>query len=311
MRASDALETMELIGASQWGLITTQQAAAGGVERIWLSRLAQQETLIKVRYGIYALPSSIHDIHQEIHAAWISTDMKRTAAERKKDKNPVVVSHLSAAEIYRLGDVLPSKFELTSVARKQTSQKDMKIHQAELGDDDVDFIDGLPITSVERTLIDLAETVNDLDHYAEIVRDGIASRKVNIVRFMGRLNAAARKRGFKDGAAFYKHLKELAPPGDETQQLAQELGTYSSVDVARLAGFKLPIQNIMQPYLEEIATRFMESYRKAWEENMKSSVGLNSSMLEWGNSRASVPLQSKERRQNIQSSKQKEVGHDD
>lgn len=311
MRASDALENMELIGASQWGLITTQQAAAGGVERIWLSRLAQQGTLIKVRYGIYALPSSVYDAHQEIHAAWISTDVKRTAAERKKDQNPIAVSHLSAAEIHRLGDVLPSKFELTSVARKQTSQKDIQIHQAELGNDDVEYIDGLPVTSVERTLVNLAETVNDLDHYAEIVRDGIASRKVNIARFKGKLNPVARKRGFESGEAFYEYLRELAPHGDETQRLVRELEAYNPVDIDRLVGFKFPTSNIIQPYFEEMAAKFMEPYQKKMQEIMRPYLGVNLLFAGWAGAGALLESKSSNRTDGSQKSSEKDTENDE
>jgi predicted transcriptional regulator of viral defense system len=54
MRALDVLETLELLGSGQWGLVTTAQANEAGVSKMQLSRLAARGTVQRVRHGVYA-----------------------------------------------------------------------------------------------------------------------------------------------------------------------------------------------------------------------------------------------------------------
>ena len=44
MLAVDVLESLELLGSSQWGLVTTTQASEAGVSKMHLSRLADRGT---------------------------------------------------------------------------------------------------------------------------------------------------------------------------------------------------------------------------------------------------------------------------
>ncbi|TWD82083.1 putative transcriptional regulator of viral defense system [Kribbella amoyensis] len=171
MQALDVLESLELLGSGQWGLVTASQAQDGGVSKMQLSRLAERGTLQRVRHGVYALPSADTGSLQGLRAAWLATG-SRPAGEQPL----AVVSGESAAAVHGLGDLLPSKYEFSSAVRRQTAQADTRYRKRDLPDEDVTWVNGLPVTSVARTLKDLADGGTDSDHLAGAVRDAVSMR---------------------------------------------------------------------------------------------------------------------------------------
>ncbi len=82
----------------------------------------------------------------------------RTAEERLGDPAASgVVSHASAAGLHDLGDLLDDRPEFTFPYRKQ-SIRHLRLHQGELPSSDVTPVDGLPVTTVERTIADCCAT---------------------------------------------------------------------------------------------------------------------------------------------------------
>lgn len=165
MLAVDALEALELVGSSQWGLVTTAQAAGAGVSKMQLSRLTGRGTLLRVRHGVYALPSAAAGPLQGLRAAWLAAGPDHT----------VVVSGQSAATVHGLGELVPARYEFTVSARRQTSQADLRYRRAPLPAADVVTVDGLPVTSLPRTVHDLTMAGTDVGHLAVVVKDALES----------------------------------------------------------------------------------------------------------------------------------------
>lgn len=180
MRESHVLEELEMFGSSQWGLVTAAQARALGVERLWLSRMSTRGMLQRIRHGVYALPSARYGPVQDLQAAWLATEASLFADERLKVEDPVVVSHVSAAGVHQLGDLLAARHEFSSPARRQTTQKDLRFHRCEVPARDITWVDGLPVTSVARTVGDLAATATDFDHLAGVVRDAVQDHHIKV-----------------------------------------------------------------------------------------------------------------------------------
>ncbi len=180
MQTLDVLESLERVGSSQWGLVTTSQADVAGVSKMHLSRLAERGTLQRVRHGIYALPSADAGPLQGLRAAWLAT------GSRPSGQQPLaVVSGESAAAVHGLGDLLPSKYEFTSAVRRQTTQADTRYRKRDLPDEDVIWVNGLPVTTVGRTLKDLAAGGTDFDHLSVAVREAVSrsdAASVDLVR---------------------------------------------------------------------------------------------------------------------------------
>lgn len=209
MRSTDALASLEELGSSQWGLVTTGQAETYEISRVGLGRLRDNDIIHQVRRGVWALPSADHGPLQGLRAAWLATSTRELAEERLRDDVGVVVSHVSAASVHALGDLIPHRHEFTSARRRQTSQKDLRFHRAELAGD-VTIVDGLPVTSILRTVEDLAGEGADLDHLGSIIRDALASPEVRPRDLAARLDPVAERHGYEDGTALLEDSLDRA-----------------------------------------------------------------------------------------------------
>ncbi|MDO5618204.1 type IV toxin-antitoxin system AbiEi family antitoxin domain-containing protein [Kocuria sp.] len=208
--AATALQALEEFASTQWGLVTTGQAQVLGVSRVVMNRLAADGVVQRVRHGVYALPSAGSDPLQDLHAAWLATDRRRGGEERVLAGPDVVVSHSSAAAVHGLGDIIPMRHEFTSAVRKQSAQDDVRFHRLMMSDADVALVDGLPVTSVSRTVADVASEAIDLDHLASVVRDGLSHSGVAYDNLATALNGSAKRMGFPDGVSLIEACLERA-----------------------------------------------------------------------------------------------------
>ncbi len=208
------------VAAGQWEMLTTAQAEREGVTRVQLSRLAEAGVLERVDRGVYALAASPDD-HRRLRSAWLSLDPARTVEERLAD--PVaagVVSFTSAAGLYRLGDLLDDQPEFTLPGRKQ-SRRNMRLHRLALAVDDVQLVEGLPTTTVERTIADLLRDGHDPDLVAQIVGQALRRGTLDQERLAAHLQPLARAQGEPDGPALVAHLLDIA--GLSPSQIAADL----------------------------------------------------------------------------------------
>ncbi|WP_255720010.1 type IV toxin-antitoxin system AbiEi family antitoxin domain-containing protein [Brachybacterium sp. ACRRE] len=214
MRASDALTVLEQLGSGQWGLVTTAQAAALGVSRADLGRLMGAGSVQRVRHGVYALASAGYGPLQDLQAAWLATDPRTAGETRVMEGDELVVSHVSAAQVHGLGDLIAVAHEFTSPRRRQTAQPDVRFHRLDLPDEDRAVVDALPVTSVERTVADLVASATDFDHLASVVRDALSLPDVRHEELAARLDAGAGHYGFADGHELVSACLESAglPP---------------------------------------------------------------------------------------------------
>ena len=244
-KAIDDLETLELLGSTQWGLLTTSQAVDAGVPRIRLTRLVERGTLQRVRHGVYALPSASGGPLQALRAAWLATDSRPVGT-----KPAVVVSGQSAAVVHGLGDFVASTYEFSTSVRRQTSQKDLKYRVRELPASDVSQVDGLPVTTVARTIHDLASSGTDQGHLAVAVRDALSTGTTRR-SLTNALESRAVMSGYADGQAYLEGLLEMA--GYEADpELASALGRYSD---AVVQSFTPEMTRSMTNMLEQVARR--------------------------------------------------------
>ena len=221
MDADDALHTLGELAASQWGLFTTAQAAQWDVDRATLSRLARRSLLRSLGPGLHALSSAEGGPLEDLRAAWLSTDRARVADERIMAAPHVVVSHASAAALHGIGDLIPDTHEFAVTARKQSRRDGVRFHRAELPEDDVTVVDGLPVTTVERTVADLARAGVEFGHLAAVVSDGLALPSARYSRMAEHLDPVARRYDFASGELMVDAcLEEMGMP-DGARELAE------------------------------------------------------------------------------------------
>lgn len=167
------------VAASQWGLITTAQAAEVGQSPQAVARLARQGVLERLTHGVYRLAGTPADPQDDLRAAWLALDPRRMAGERLADEVPEVVSHRSAAQLLGLGDLDADRYEFTVPGRRQSRRPGIRFHRGRLSRSDWTVVDGLPVTTPLRTIDDLAAGRLDGGHLAGVVRDALTTSHVD------------------------------------------------------------------------------------------------------------------------------------
>lgn len=180
------------IASGQWGMLTSRQAAAVGVDARTLARWAEMGELERLAHGIYRLAGTPRSPHDDLRVTWLSFDPGPTAYERIGSGPSEVVSHRSAAVLHGLGDMDADVLEFSAPVRRQTRRPDVVIHRAKFSDGDWQLVDGLPVTTPLRTIGDLAATHIDQGHLAGAVRDAIAQYDVPVSRISTILSPWAR-----------------------------------------------------------------------------------------------------------------------
>ena len=213
MEARSALRELAEISASQWGMVTSAQAAARGVTRLDLSRLTEAGDLVRISQGIYKNAGAPSGSYLDVRAAWLSSDPARLASERLNDgHHGVVVSGQTAAWLYDIGDLRSNRTELTAPVRRQTQRSDVHYRQRDLSDQDVTIRDGLPVTTAERTIADLVEDRTDLSIVANALRDARRQHELDLGQLEANLAPLAARNGHRkgDGAAMLDQLLAIA-----------------------------------------------------------------------------------------------------
>lgn len=205
---ADSIARLTGLGSGQWGLFTTAQAGAHGVSRLILSRLVDRGVLERVTHGVYAFPAG-EDPHRPLRAEWLALVPAMDAAERLDDPSLGVVSHASAAEIHGIGDLLADVPEFTLPGRKQ-SRRMVRLHRSTLRADEVTVRDGLPVTTVEKTIADLFNDGHDTSHVADAVRDAESAGNLDIEVLSRSLAPLASRANFHSGSELADHLLVVA-----------------------------------------------------------------------------------------------------
>ena len=134
------------------GVFTTAEALGAGVDHNAIGPLVRSGTWRRIRYGVY----TTGELWRRHEAEGRTHRLECAAALRRLDRPDVVVSHDSAARLHRL--VVPRSagggVRLTDPEQFRTG-RGYRISQASLAQPDVVVLDGLPVTTVTRTLADV------------------------------------------------------------------------------------------------------------------------------------------------------------
>jgi len=169
----DALSALRAISAGQAGLVTAAQAGAVGLDGAQRARLVRAGLLEAVDRGVYWLTADTLPRHLEIRIAWLRLDPATTAGERDGlGANDGVVSHRSACVVHELGDIPAPVVELTVPRRRGVAMPYLRLRvRSGLSAHEVTVVDGLPVTTVARTVIDLMRDSADGGHVGGVIAD--------------------------------------------------------------------------------------------------------------------------------------------
>jgi predicted transcriptional regulator of viral defense system len=151
-----ALTGLYDLAEGQDGYFSTAQAQAEGISRQTLAKAAKRGALVRLSRGVYRLgqypeASSNAYLWQAVLWPQVRTHVLAT------------LSHSTALLLHGLSDVNSEDIHITvpSALRIQR-QHDLIIHNADLGKHEIQYVDGLPSTTVERTLRDVATMGNSV-----------------------------------------------------------------------------------------------------------------------------------------------------
>ena len=230
MKARDALRELAEISASQWGMVTSAQAAARGVTRLDLSRLTESGDLVRLAHGVYKDAGAPSGAYLDVRAAWLSSDPARLASDRLGDGHRgVVVSGQTAAWLHDIGDLRSNRTELTTPVRRQTQRSDLHYRRRDLPVEDVTIRDGLPVTTPERTIADLVEDRTDLSIVADALRDASRKSELDLGLLVDSLAPLAERNGHRkgDGVALLDQLLVIA--GIDRETIAKQIASLDGI----------------------------------------------------------------------------------
>lgn len=220
MKRLEALEELSELSSTQWGLVTARQAKELGVGGYDLARLVEAGFLERLRQGVYAVTSAPLNQAQEVRAEWLALSPEKRAEERLADPDEAVVSHRTAAAMHGIGDLNPGGIDFTVPTRRQTRQPGVRFHRGRVPTADRTSLEGLPVTTVLRTLEDLVREGHDGGHLLDMVADALTTRSVVLGEVVERLAPYASVFGVPadDGEQLGEVFLEAAPAANPLTQ---------------------------------------------------------------------------------------------
>jgi len=138
------------IAENQAGYFTAAQARAAGLHQVRLVQLSQKRDIERVTRGVYRFtryPVSPLGHYMEA-VLW---------PQVRRPEVIGVISHQSALAIHGLSDVNPAKVHLTlpsAVRIRRALPEFLVLHHADLAAEDVERVEGVPVTTPVRTIRD-------------------------------------------------------------------------------------------------------------------------------------------------------------
>lgn len=171
------------IAEPQGGYFTSAQAAGAGFSRKLLWHYQTTGKLIRVAHGIYRLAQFPSSRFEDLFVAWLKCGPKSA------------ISHESALAVYDLSDMLPAEIHVTVPRTASRRRKGIRLHTNRLRPAEVVKREGLPVTSVPRTIADVARAALSEDHVARAIRDalerGLTTRQALLAEARRRAGRAA------------------------------------------------------------------------------------------------------------------------
>jgi predicted transcriptional regulator of viral defense system len=133
------------------GLLTSKQARQAGIAGSVLARLAQRGRLERTARGVYRIPYFPSNRLSQYREAVLW-------ARAGGGPRDVALSHATALVVYGISDANPSLVHLT-VPRKarlrRVRPRWVRVHRADLAAGEATVYEGLPVTTVARTVDDM------------------------------------------------------------------------------------------------------------------------------------------------------------
>jgi predicted transcriptional regulator of viral defense system len=155
------------------GLLTSKEARAAGIQDSVLVRLAQRGRLERMTRGVYRIAHYPSDRLAQYREAVLW-------AKASQGPERIALSHETALLLYDISDANPSRVNLTvptSARLRRKCPEWVAIHRANLSLQDIGEHEGLPVTTVSRSIMDVLLATHRIDvarqSVSKAVREGL------------------------------------------------------------------------------------------------------------------------------------------
>ena len=164
---------IEHLSEAQFGYFTRAQAHESAIEDYELARATDYGQIVRVGHGVYRVVGAPADPLEDLRVAWLRLDPG--SSPRQRTRYPEIwVSHRSAARVLDLGVYLAGEPEFTSIRKLQPRfPARIRVRSAGLRRDDWVVRRGFAVTTVARTLADLAKEHGDRGHLGHFAADAL------------------------------------------------------------------------------------------------------------------------------------------
>jgi predicted transcriptional regulator of viral defense system/very-short-patch-repair endonuclease len=147
------------IAARQHGLVSHRQLAAIGLSKRGVSRRVDKGRLQRIHRGVYA----VGHLQRTAESRWMAAVMACGSG--------AVLSHLDAAAHWKIYKGAGARVHVTTPGKAGQRLEGVQAHRARrLHPDDVTVRDGIPVTTVARTLVDLTDVLGS-DRVLRAIRE--------------------------------------------------------------------------------------------------------------------------------------------
>jgi predicted transcriptional regulator of viral defense system len=140
-------EAIARLARPQHGIVARGQLKDLGISERAIDHRAAAGRLRRLHPGVYAVGHEALSYTARVQSAVLSV------------APGAATSHTTAAALWKLGDP-PHGWIHVTAARKRTPKRGVAIHRGILPREDVTILDGIPVTTVPRTLLDVSATGN-------------------------------------------------------------------------------------------------------------------------------------------------------
>lgn len=150
------------IAEEQGGYFTSTQAAQAGFSRKLLWYHEKAGRFLRVAQGIYRLAQFPSSPFEDLFVAWLRCGPKSA------------ISHESALAVYNLSDVIPTEVHVTVPRSASRRRRGIRQHTSQLRPREIRKRDGLPVTSVSRTIADVARAGLGEDQVRRAIEEALS-----------------------------------------------------------------------------------------------------------------------------------------
>ena len=155
------------LAEDQDGLLTADQARQAGFTNSVLARLVQRGRIERTARGVYRvpyIPPGRFSQHREA-VLW---------AKANRGPSDVALSHATALVVYGISDANPQLIHLTvprSARLRRQKPKGVVVHRQDLSPEEITVEDGIPLTTICRTVVDLLRSNGRIDLVRQAISD--------------------------------------------------------------------------------------------------------------------------------------------